>query len=73
MNQNDWNQAAMMVMAKLEEHDKRFDDLEESMVLARLDIARLQVRAGLTGAIAGTIPSLLTVAFFLLTGGTGAG
>lgn len=63
----------MMVMAKLEEHDKRFDDLEESMILARLDIARLQVRAGLAGAIAGSIPSLLTVGFFLLTGGVGAG
>lgn len=72
-NQNDWNQAAMMVMAKLEEHDRRFDDLEDTMILVRIDVARLKVKSGLWGAIAGTIPAIIGVLLVILSGGASAG
>ena len=69
---NGWSRAELMVMKKLEEHDKRFDSLESAMVLVRIDVARLKVKSGLWGAVAGAIPALIGVLLILLTGAGGA-
>lgn len=69
---NGWSRAELMVMKKLEEHDRRFDSLENSMVLVRIDVARLKVKSGLWGAVAGSIPAAVGVLLMVLTGGTGA-
>lgn len=63
----------MMVMAKLDELQESVDRLEESMILVRIDVARLKVKSGLWGAVAGTIPAIIGVLLVMLTGGSGAG
>lgn len=65
---NGWSRAEMMVLTKLDELQKSVDRLEDALVLVRIDVAKLKVKSGLWGAIAGTIPAAIGIVLVLLTG-----
>ena len=39
--------------------DKRLEGIEEQLVLARIDIATLKIKAGMWGALAGLVPAAI--------------
>lgn len=55
------------VMRRFDALDDRVEKLENVVVLARIDIATLKVKAGMWGALAGMIPGTI-VALAALTG-----
>jgi len=80
---NGWNEYSRLVLAELkrlnegQEHiidgrvkDRR--DIEEELRQIHIELARLQVKAGLWGAMAGVIPAAIALAFSLLHGTLGA-
>lgn len=64
-----WSAYEKLVMDKLDTLDVRQTRLEEQIVLVRLDVASLKVRAGIWGATAGMVPALMTAAVVLVQGG----
>lgn len=66
-----WSAYERLVMNKLETLETRVDAVDEKVVLLRIDVAQLKVKAGVWGAAAGMIPAMLTVALTLVTGGPG--
>jgi hypothetical protein len=51
-----WEQSASLVLTKLEEFSDQFVKVNEKLVAVRLDIAKLKVKSGIWGLIAGAIP-----------------
>lgn len=49
-----------IVLREIAEIKKEVSDLTEIVVLARIDIATLKVKAGIWGAAAGMIPAVVT-------------
>lgn len=66
---NGWSQYQRLVLDKLEHIDQRLTALEEAQVLVRIDVAKLNVKAGLWGGLAGFIPASLIVVVNILNGG----
>lgn len=48
-----------LVIARLDSLDDRMEKLENTVVLARIDIATLKVKAGMWGALAGMVPGAI--------------
>ena len=48
-----------LVIARLDSLDDRTEKLENTVVLARIDIATLKVKAGMWGALAGMVPGAI--------------
>jgi len=70
MNGSEWNAYEKLVMDTLENLETDVTDLREEIVLLRIDVAQLKIKAGIWGAIAGMIPALLaSVALFVGGGG----
>lgn len=67
--ENGWSAYEKLVMDKLETLETRADRIDEQIVLLRLDVASLKVRAGIWGATAGLVPALMTAAVVLVQGG----
>lgn len=55
-----------LVITRLDSLDDRLEKLENTVVLARIDIATLKVKAGMWGALAGTVPGAIAVAAVLV-------
>lgn len=64
-----WSAYEKLVLDKLDsvQHDIR--ELQEGLILVRIDVAKLKVKAGVWGAAAGMVPAILTVGVSLLSGG----
>ena len=64
MTANGWQEWSHHVLIQLEALDSDIKTLSDRVVAVRLEVARLQVKAGVWGALAGLIPSviMLTVA-----------
>lgn len=60
MKQDNWNQYEKLVMNKLSELTIKQEKMAEEVHLIRQDIIRLQVRAGMMGALAGVLPGAIT-------------
>lgn len=58
-------------MSKLDDLDERMSRVEEGVVLVRLDVVSLKVRAGVWGAIAGMIPAMVGAAAVIIPSLTG--
>ena len=56
-------------MDKLTTLEDRIDGVDEKVVLLRIDVAQLKVKAGIWGAAAGMIPALVTGLAVILGGG----
>lgn len=48
-----------MMIQRLDSLDDRMERLESTVVLARIDIATLKVKAGMWGALAGMVPGAI--------------
>lgn len=57
-----------LVLQRLDSLDDRMEKLENTVVLARIDIATLKVKAGMWGALAGMVPGAI-VAIGVFVGG----
>lgn len=66
---NGWNEYQKLVLSKLEEHDKHFENIYKAQNAIRIDIATLKVKAGVWGAIAGLIPTSCVLIYWILKGG----
>lgn len=65
-----WSAYEKLVLDKLETLEGRVDAVDEKVVLLRIDVAQLKVKAGVWGAAAGMIPALVT-GLAVLVGGVG--
>ena len=59
-----------IVLREIAEIKKEVNDLTEIVVLARIDIATLKVKAGIWGAAAGMIPAVVTAIVAFASGVT---
>jgi hypothetical protein len=59
-----------IVLREIAEIKQEVNDLTEIVVLARIDIATLKVKAGMWGAAAGMIPAILTAIVAYVAGVT---
>jgi len=57
-----WNQWAKHVLLELERLDKCISTTKKEMMSVRIEIASLQVKAGIWGMAAGAVPILLYIA-----------
>jgi hypothetical protein len=64
-----WSAYEKLVMDKLETLEDRIDSVDEKVVLLRIDVAQLKVKAGIWGAAAGMVPALITGLAVLVGGG----
>lgn len=64
-----WSAYEKLVMDKLETLEDRIDSVDEKVVLLRIDVAQLKVKAGVWGAAAGMVPALVT-GLAVLVGGS---
>lgn len=68
MSESNWTSYEKLVLSELETLRDRADRIDEQIVLLRLDVASLKVRAGIWGATAGLVPALMTAAVVLVQG-----
>jgi hypothetical protein len=59
--ENEWGRYEKLVLHRLDSLDTRLEDLEEQVVLMRIELAQRKVKAGLWGALAGSIPAVAAV------------
>ncbi len=71
-NQSEWSAYEKLVMNELAALKSGQIDMQEQLVLVRVDVATLKVKSGVWGAAAGLIPAAITVAFVILSGSGGA-
>lgn len=57
-----WSAYEKLVLDKLDGLDGRLDRLEENQVILRIDVAKLKVKAGLWGGLAGLVPAMVIAA-----------
>lgn len=67
----DWNEWRELVLSELHDLKEGQTRLENGQVLLRIDVAKLKVKAGLWGGLAGLVPGLVGVGV-LLMGGAGS-
>jgi hypothetical protein len=63
-----WDRYQMLVLDKLDSLDQRLSRVEQGMILVRIDVANLKVKAGIWGGLDGMIPSIIGVTLVLLGG-----
>ena len=56
-----------MVIDKLDDHDDKFNGIEDKLTQIQVDIATLKVKAGVWGGIGGLIPAVIAIVMFYAT------
>ena len=64
---NGWSKYEKMVIEKLDDHDDKFNGIENKLTQIQVDIATLKVKAGVWGGIAGFIPAVIAIVMFYAT------
>ena len=64
---NGWRKYEMMVIDKLDDHDDKFNGIENKLTQIQVDIATLKVKAGVWGGIGGLIPAVIAIVMFYAT------
>ena len=64
---NGWSQYEKMVIDKLDDHDGKFNGIEDKLTQIQVDIATLKVKAGVWGGIGGLIPAVIAIVMFYAT------
>jgi len=64
---NGWSKYEKMVIDKLDDHDDKFNGIEEKLTQIQIDIATLKVKAGVWGGIGGMIPAVIAIVMFYAT------
>lgn len=70
--QTGWSAYEKLVLDRLDTLDDRVGNVEAQIVLARIDIATLKVKAGMWGAVAGMVPAIIAVVSVFAAGAGGA-
>lgn len=69
---NGWSTYQRLVLTKLDALEQQVGDLNEALVLVRLDVATLKVKAGVWGGLAGLVPAAVGMALVILSGSGGS-
>ena len=64
---NGWSKYEKMVIDKLDDHDDKFNGIENKLTQIQVDIATLKVKAGIWGGIGGLIPAVIAIVMFYAT------
>ena len=64
---NGWSKYEKMVIDKLDDHDGKFNGIEDKLTQIQVDIATLKVKAGVWGGIGGLIPAVIAIVMFYAT------
>ena len=64
---NGWSKYEKMVIEKLDDHDDKFNGIENKLTQIQVDIATLKVKAGVWGGIGGLIPAVIAIVMFYAT------
>ena len=64
---NGWSKYEKMVIDKLDDHDDKFNGIEDKLTQIQVDIATLKVKAGVWGGIGGLIPAVIAIDMFYAT------
>ena len=64
---NGWSKYEKMVIEKLDDHDDKFNGIENKLTQIQVDIATLKVKAGVWGGIGGLIPVVIAIVMFYAT------
>ena len=64
---NGWSKYEKMVIDKLDDHDDKFNGIEDKLTQIQVDIATLKVKAGVWGGIGGLIPAVIAIVMFYAT------
>ena len=64
---NGWSKYEKMVIEKLDDHDDKFNGIEDKLTQIQVDIATLKVKAGVWGGIGGLIPAVIAIVMFYAT------
>ena len=64
---NGWSKYEKMVIEKLDDHDDKFNGIEDKLTQIQVDIATLKVKAGVWGGIGGLIPAIIAIVMFYAT------
>jgi len=64
---NGWNEWAKHVLAELDRLNICMEKTLEAQNQVRIEVARLQIKAGVWGALAGMIPATAALIFWLAT------
>ncbi len=67
---NGWMQWSKHVLKELERLDSRHEEMNAELMKIRIEIAKLQVKAGVWGLVGGAIPVAVGLAIMLLKGAT---
>lgn len=65
-DQNGWSAYEKLVLSKLEALEQGLAETQEAVVLVRVDVATLKVKAGIWGAVAGVIPAAIGMALVVM-------
>ena len=57
--EDNWETYQRLVLDKLRDHDKKLESINNTLGTVHTDLATLKVRAGIWGALAGSIPGLI--------------
>jgi len=66
--ENNWYEDRRLVLAELARFNESITILAAKIEQLRLDVAILQVKAGVWGLMGGLIPTVIVVLFYLLRG-----
>lgn len=64
---NGWNEWSRHVLMELERLNNCYDGMNKSLGQIKIDIAMLQVKSGIWGAIGGCIPVLVTILIWVVS------
>lgn len=65
-DENGWNEYAKLVLSELERLDKWCGQIATEQQNIRIEIAKLKVKSGVWGAVAGAIPVVIGLAIWLI-------
>lgn len=62
-----WQQWGKHVLLELSSINKRIEKVEEKLVTLNIELVKLQIKAGLWGMMAGSIPVLVWLALYFIS------
>ena len=65
-SENGWQEWSKHVLKTLEDLNDKYESLDEKVNQIRIDIAKLQVKAGIWGAMGGAVPVVIGLAIWIL-------
>ncbi len=66
MADNGWDEWRQKVLSDLEHFNDRFDKIDKSILGLQLSVVKLQMKAGIWGALAGIMPAVAALIWVML-------